>query len=259
MSKEREATLRRQDRTTPKTRETDTERIGFLAREEFSRKSLSYAATCVAAIFFGLIVLPVFSSAVIPLSESARSEGFVMDILFLMIIPLLSINFISNSYTFVYRNPFHDWLLFQRSLPVSQKEIVLARLLVMLPATVIMMALFFAPLAVLSWALDYQFDAGQYVWFVLIWLGYALFSGGINLYMELGLNGRLVFVLQLVWIGLLVAIVWLLGGDLVFTTFELAGAYGQLPAGLSLLAGGLLFTLLAKATELRVGKREMSP
>lgn len=260
MSKGRNATLKRQDRTEPETRETTgNERAKFLAKEEFSRKSLSYAATCVAVIFFGLVVLPVFSSAVIPVSESARSEGFIMDILFLMVISLLSINFISNSYTFVYRNPFHNWLLFQRSLPVSPKEVVLARSLVMLPATVVMTALFFTPLTILARVLDYKFDAGQYLWFVVLWLGYALFSGGINLYMELGLNGKVIFALQFLWLGTLVAVAWLLGGDLVFTTFELAGSYGPLAAGVSLLAGGLLFFLLAKVAEHRVGKREMSP
>lgn len=257
MSKKRDATLR-QDRATQETPEIDTERAGFLAREEFSRKSLSYVATCVAAIFFGLLILPVFSSAVVPLSEDARSGGFIIDLFFLLIIPVLSINFISRNYMFIHRDPFYGWLLFQRSLPVSPKEIVFARSLVMLPATVVMMALFFAPLIFLSWVIDHKFGAGQYLWFVLFWLGYALFSGGINLYMELGLNGKLVFTLQFLWLGLIVAVAWLLDGDLVFTTFKWAGSHGPLPAGVSLLAGGLLFALLAKATERRVGKREMS-
>ena len=258
MSGERNATLRRWDHSTPEARGVDKARAGFLAREEFSRKSLSYVATGLVTVFFGLVILPAFSSAVIPLSESSRSEGFLTDFLFLMIIPLLSINFFSRSYTFVYRNPFRDWLLFQRSLPVSRTEIVLARSFVMLPATVVMTTLFFAPVVFFSWWLDYKFDAEQYLWFWLFWLGYALFSGGINLYLELGVRGKLVSVSQFAWAGVIVAVAWLFGGDIVFTTFELAGDHGPLPAGLSLLVGGLLFALLAKATERRVGRREMS-
>ena len=258
MSNGRDATLRRQDRITLETGEMDTGRVRFLVKEELSRKSLSYAATGVAAVFFGLIVLPAYSEAVIPLSEGARASGFVTDLLFLCLIAILSVNFVSRDYMVLHRDPFRDWLLFQRSLPVSMKEIVLARTLVMLPATTVMTALFFTPVVCFSWWLGYQFDTDQYLWFVLSWLGYTLFSGGINLYLELGLNGKFVLALQFLCLGLLVAIAWLLGGNLVFTTFELAGSYGPLPAGLSLLAGGLLFALLAKATEHRIGEREMS-
>lgn len=258
MSGRRAATLQKREPDPPDTPKTDIERAKCLSKEELSRKSLSYVATCVAAIFLGLIILPGFSSAVIPLSEDARSGGFFLDFFFLVVIPLLTINSMSLNYMFIHRNPFHSWVLFQRSLPVSPKEIVLARAIVMLPATVVVTALFFAPLTILAGALDYQFDAIQYLWFILIWLGYALFSGGINLYMELGLNGKLVLALQFLWAILLIIVIWLLKGEIVFMTFELAGSRGPLPAGVSLFVGGGLFALLAKATERRVGEREMS-
>ncbi|CAN5893305.1 hypothetical protein BH23ACT11_BH23ACT11_26720 [soil metagenome] len=258
MSNSGEATFGRKNYPTPETLNMDKERVELLAREEFSRKSLSYVVSGILVALFGFFMIVPFSSAVIPLSEDARSNGFVLDLLFLAIVSILSVNSLSRSYMFLHRDPFHGWLLFQRSLPVSPKQIVLARSFVMLSATVVMSALFFGPLFILSWALEYKFDAGQYLSFVLIWLGYALFSGGLNLFMELGLNGKIVAALQIFWMGLIVAIVWLLNGDLVFTTFKLAGSHGPLPAGISLLAGGLLFALLAKATEHRVGNREMS-
>lgn len=259
MSESRDATLKRQSHIGPEEKSQDTGRARILAKEEFSRKSLSYVVTGIFAALFGFFMIIPFSSAVVPLLESARSGGFVTDIFLLAIISILSINTFSRNYMFIHRDPFHDWLLFQRSLPISSKEIVLARSLIMLPATVVMTALFFTPLVILSWVLDYKLDAGQYLWFVLIWLGYALFSGGVNLFMELGLNGKVVFALQFFWFGALVALTWFLDGELVLTTFELAGSYGPLPAGLSLLAGGLIFTLLAKATERRIGTRELSP
>jgi hypothetical protein len=237
----------------------DRGRIGCLIREEVSRKSLSYVATAVAAVFFGLLITPSFSSAVIPLSESARSGGFFsVDLLLLMIMSIVSINVFSKDYTLIHRDPFHGWLVFLRSLPVSSREMVLARSLIMLPATVVMTALFFAPVFVVSWALMEEFPAGQFLWFGLFWLGYALLAGGINLYMELGVRGKVAFGLQFVWLLLLIAIVWLTGGNLIFTTFELAGSYGPLPAGLALLAGGALFAVFAKATEHRVGGRDLA-
>jgi hypothetical protein len=234
------------------------ELIGRLIREEASRKAPSYAATAVAAVFFGLIVVPGFSSAVIPLSEGARSGGFFVDIYFLAIISTLSINAVSLSYMLIHRDPFSGWLVFLRSLPVSPREVILARSLVMIPATVVMTALFFAPLVGLSWALDYRFDAARYLWFGLVWLGYALASGGINLYLELGVRGKVVLGLQFAWLLLLAAVSWSAGGRLVSTTFELAGGYGPLPAGLALLAGGTLFAVFASATERRLGSRDLS-
>lgn len=238
------------------TTEIRKKRVGCLVREEFSRKSLSYMATAIMAVFFGFAAIPIFSSAVIPLEESARSGGRLVDFFFLAIIAVLSINVFSRSYMLIHRDPFYGWLVFLRSLPVSPKETILARSLIMLPATLVMTTLFFAPITALSWTLDYQFDAGQYLWLSLVWLGYALFAGGMNLYLELGVKGKLVLILQFVWFASIVAAVWLMNGNLVFSTFELAGDYGPLAAGLALLVGGVFFDLLAKATEQRVAKRE---
>lgn len=231
-------------------------RIRHLAREEFSGKSRSYTLTAIAAVFFGFLIFPGFSSAVIPLEESARSSGRLVDFFFLAIISILSVNVFSRSYFLIHRDPFYGWLTFLRSLPVSPREMILARSIIMLPATLAMTAIFFTPIVSFSWFLMEDFDAGQFLWFALVWLGFALAAGGLNMYLELGLRGKVVAVLQIVWLVVFVAAVWLLGGDLVFTTFELAGEYGPLSAGLALLAGGLLFTLFAKATERRVAKRE---
>lgn len=258
MSGRREATLQKREPAAPEAPKTLAERAKCLSKEEFSRKLLSYVVSGMLAALFGFFMIVPFSSTVIPLSESARNDGFVIDVLFIMLIPVLSINVFSRSYMLIHRDPFHGWLLFQRSLPVLPKEIVLARSFVMLPATAVMVTLFFTPLVLLSQRLDSQFDGGQYFWFVLIWLGYALLFGGINLFMELGLNGKLVFALQFLSLGPMISIAWLLDGELVFTTFKLAGSHGPLLAGISLLAGGLLFALLAKATENRVGNRELS-
>ncbi|MBA2692552.1 MAG: hypothetical protein H0U65_08680 [Rubrobacter sp.] len=233
-------------------------RIGRLVREEFSRKSLSYTLTAVAAVFLGFAAIPAFSSAVIPLEESERSGGVLVDLIFLAIIAILSVNTFSRSYMLIHRDPFYGWLVFLRSLPVSPKEMVFARSLIMLPATIVMTALFFAPITAFSWALDYQFDAGRYFWFVLVWLGYALFGGGINLLLELGVGGKVVLAFQFAWLAAIIAVIWLFGGDLVLTTFELAGEYGPLAAGLALLAGGFFFAVFAKATERRVADREFA-
>lgn len=243
---------------TPEKAATSKERVRLLAREEFSRKSVSYVVGGFLVALLGLATVVGFSSAVIPLSEDARSEGFVTDLIFLFITSTLSVNFLSPSYFFIHRDPFRGWILFQRSLPIPPRETILGRTLVMLPTTLVMTALFFTPLVAVALALDDRFGAGQYLWFALVWLGYALFCGGISLYLELGLTGKLVLALQGLWMVSIFAVVWLMDGTLVLKTFGLAGTYGPLAAGISLLVGGLLFALLAKATERRVGKREFS-
>ncbi|MGH3089336.1 MAG: ABC-2 transporter permease [Rubrobacteraceae bacterium] len=240
------------------TKRTDVrkKRVEHLAREEFSRKSFSYAVTAISAVFFGLVVVPAFSSAVIPLEESARSVGWLVDFVFLAIVSILSINVISRSYFSLYHDPFRGWLAFLRSLPVSPKEMILARSLIMLPATAVLTTLFFTPIVIASATLDSRFDAATYFWLVAIWLGYALAAGGMNLLLELGVKGKLALVFQFVWLAAIVAVIWLLGGNLVYSTFTLADEYGPLVAGISLLIGGLFFALFAKATEKRVASRE---
>ncbi len=236
--------------------ETPKKRVEYLAREELSRKSLSYVATAAMAVFFGLVILPGFSATVMQLEESASGSGRLVDFFFLAIVSILSVNVFSQSYFLIHRDPFHDWLVFLRSLPVSPKEMVLARSLIMLPATLAMTALFFAPIIGSAWILTDGFEAGRFLWFALVWLGYALAVGGVNLYLELGVKGKLVLALQFVSLIAIIAVMSLVNGDLVLTTFELAGEYGPLAAGISLLIGGTLFALFAKATERRVEKRE---
>lgn len=235
------------------------QRIRALIREELSRKLLSYAATALAAPILGLVIIPAASSLFTSLPGSARSGGFFVDFYFLAVVALLSVNWLSHSYMYIHRDPFSGWLAFLRSLPVSPREVVLARSLVMLTATLIMTALFFTPVFVVSrvW-LAGEFAVVQFLWFALLWLGYALFAGGINLYLELGLRGKAVLALQFVWLVVLVAVAGLAGGNLVLTTFELSGSYGPLPAVLALLAGGVLFAILAKATEHRLVRREFA-
>lgn len=232
--------------------------IPHLVREEVSRKSLSYAVTAIVAIFFGFLAIPIFSTAVIPLEESARSGGRLIDFFFVAILAILSINTFSRSYLMIHRDPFHGWLVFLRSLPVSPKEMVFARSLIMLPATLVMTTLFFAPLVVFSGFLEPRFDAGQYLCFASIWLGYALAAGGINLLLELGVSGKFAFVFQFVWLAAIAAAVWLTGGNLVYSTFRLAGEYDPLAAGVSLFIGGIFFAVLARATERRVAEREFA-
>lgn len=242
----------------PENLETDTrkKRVAHLVREEFSRKWFSYFLTAMFAVLLGLVAVSSFASAVAPLEEGARSGGWAVDLIFLAILSILSINVISGSYFKIHRDPFRGWLVFLRSLPVSPREMILARSLIMLPATAVLTSLFFAPIIVASLFLEPRFDAAQYLWFALIWLGYALAAGGINLFIELGVSGKFAFVFQFVWLAPLIAVVWLFGGNLVYSTFVLAGGYGPLFAGASLLVGGIFFALFAKATERRVAKRE---
>ncbi len=252
----REATVLRQPRKTGLGNQRG--RIAALVREELSRKSLSYGATALLAVFFGIVTLPVFTSAVIPLEESAREGGWAVDLLFLAVISTLSVNVLSRSYFFIHHDPFYGWLAFLRALPVSPGEVVLARSLIMLPATAGMTAVFFVPIISAARFLMADFKATQFLWFVLIWLGYALAAGGLNLYLELGVRGGAAMASQFAWLVVLVAAVWLANGGLVVTAFELAGAYGPLPAGISLSIGGSLFALLARATRRRLAGREFS-
>jgi hypothetical protein len=231
-------------------------RIVRLVREEFSTKIVSYAVTAAAAIFFGLVIVPAFASAVAPLEAGERGDGRLVDFFFLAIVSILSINVFSRDYFLIHRDPFRGWLVFLRSLPVSPREMVLARSLIMLPATLAMTVIFFAPITAFILSTDPRFGVGQFLWFVLAWLGYALAAGGMNLLMELGANGKLALFFQFAWLAVILGFVWMFGGDIVYSTFRLAGEYGPLTAGIALLFGGVLFALFAKVTERRVASRE---
>ena len=239
--------------------------VRWLAAEDIRRNRLSYPATGIAALLAGLYTMVLYG-----LQSSGKGwveeavGGSVLDLWFLAMCPALTINLIFNrdySSRFTKDN-MTSRLTFLRSLPISARELVASRALVMMSSLAVTSLLFFLPPYLLSSSLSDKLGPVEYLWFVLIWIGYALFSGGFYLYTWLSFSKRddpwtiLSFLAFLfVAIG---TMDWTIGVGIISTTVGLAESHGPFSALVALSIGGLGFLLWGLATERRLRKRDLS-
>ena len=162
-----------------------------LAASESKRTWLSYLATVLLTLFFvGLVLGFVIADAFLGTEASGpASFGFMTDLLFLTMGANLAYNWAAGSYFCLWRDPFTDRLSFLRGLPVSPRAIVWGRMLMMLAGAAVIGGAFFLPTHLIMVLVGVKFQPAAYLWFVLIWVGYALFSAGIVLWLEMGREG----------------------------------------------------------------------
>lgn len=233
----------------------------WIVHIELARTWPSYLVAALLTPFIGLLCLSLLWSS---LESISNIEGvparFMADWIFLLMMVNLGINWTSPRWTYVHRDPFTTWLSFLKTLPVSNRGLILGRMAVMLAATVVMTLVFFLPTYVLFPALRNELPPLQYLWFVLFWIGYVLFSGGALLYLELGVRGKATLVILFVWSLLLTSaavVATVLGVPLVNGSVGLVESYGPLPAVAALAVGGGGFLMWCRLLERRLERREL--
>lgn len=251
----------------PRTQESKMETLyeaRWLAGKEIQRTWPSYLITAALALLFGVFAVFVLDALRTDPADGAGSAG--LDIFFIFGVSAFTTNSLSRDYLRSWGgDTFSKRLHFLRSLPISAGEVVAGRVLTMLPALVLNSLAFFVVIYVASESygggLVEQLETGEYLAFVGIWVGYAVFCGGAWLYGELGLHGRtynrIAFGVMALVLVLLVAAEWLLDARIVARTIGLAEEYGALPAILALLMGVVVFALWAMVVVRRIERRDL--
>lgn len=229
----------------------------WLAKKDVRRAWLSYPASGLFVFFFGLFIVPSINDLSGP---GGAFDAFFADYFFLTIGSVLAVNFMSGDYFRVFQDDvFSHRVIFLRSLPVPVQSLVVSRVMSMLFALPFTVPAFYLPAFFLTdlWEMGFS-----YVWFVGIWLGWSLLYAGITLLCELGSSGRFYVWFSIAFIGVLIPALifleWSVSLRLVGRTVELAQGYGPLPAAASLVVGATAFILMARATVLRIERRDLS-
>ena len=231
----------------------------WLARWEIGRTWPSYVLGGLFLLFCGFLVVPGLSG-IFEFEGFGPGGGrieelfndFLADTFFLGVCAFLAVN------ALVRRDAYSLRLLFLRELPVSATSVVAGRAISMLLALFINALAFFLPAYFLT---DFGGLGTSYVWFAGVWIGYGLFASGFYLLLGFTTNGEAYAPISVGAVLALVVFVAFLelttDLGLVGRTVELVRAYGVLPAVFSVLAGAVSFALLARATVLRIQRREV--
>lgn len=192
----------------------------------------------------------------------------LLDLWFLAMCPALMINlFFNQDYSARFtKDNMSRRISFLRGLPISARELVLERVLLMLLSLAITAPIFFLIPYLLSDVFSLSLAETtswiHYLWFVLIWIGYTLFAGGFYLYGWLGFSKkgdvRFTAFLVLFWLSLVGAMNWGLGIGIVSATIGLIESFGSSPALLASLVGILCFVFWAWMTTQQLKKRDLS-
>lgn len=240
----------------------------WLAGKEMRRTWISYFATGLFVLFFGFLGSVNVENLFQVEGAGGQREAFAnavnsytLDIYFLAVIPLTAGNFLSRDYFSSWRDSFSTRLSFLRALPILPEEMVIGRVLNMLPALVLTDPAFFLPVCLLSRRLREQIDPVQYLWFAAVWISYAILVAGLYLYLEMSVSGKTYNLLMAPAIAFFFALpaltTWGLDLRIVAGTVGLVQSYGPIPAIVALLIGGAGLLLWVIAATRRLKRRNL--
>lgn len=162
----------------------------WLARRDVRSSWASFPAEFVAGLVLGLLGAAQYRNALAGSSETLGQV--VLDLFLLSIVAVLGFNLLFNKDYFkeMSDESFNGRLSFLRGLPVSAKSIVTARVFSMLLTIVCAVPVFFlAPYLVYA-ELRALIGFGDYLWYLGIWLGYALAAVGAFALSNFGFNWK---------------------------------------------------------------------
>ncbi len=234
----------------------------WLAVEDVRKSWVSFPVAALIALIPGFYLVGFYSDVFG--GSGDRFELFMLDFWLLLTVTVLNVNFLFNR-DYYYRlseDNYTKRLSFLIGLPIAPRVVVAGRAIYMALALAFSVPSFFLVPYLVGGDLRAEIAPVGYVWFVFIWIGYALFMMGFLLFMWNGLN----FETELKWIFwtfpggcLLVATVsnLFLDDGLTVALIQLSEAQGPLAAGVALALGGIGLSLWMRLATKWLSRREL--
>lgn len=236
----------------------------WLARRDVRSSWASFPAEFVAGLVLGLLGAAQYRNALVGSVETLGQV--VLDFFLLSIVAVLGVNLLFNRDYFreISDESFNGRLSFLRSLPVSAKSIVSARVCSMLLTLVCAVPVFFLAPYFVYGGLQELIGFGDYVWYLGVWLGYALVAVGAFTLSNFGFNWKA----REKWLPLTVALIGAYGiivlvsnlaleDGLALSLIELARTYGPLAAAVSILVGCAALAVCVGVAAKRLSRRDI--
>jgi hypothetical protein len=230
-----------------------------LARSDIKTFRTTFAITGGFMLLMGTLVATIVSlGAIGPSSDIEGGNSILADLVMLMLAGLLATPHLTWGALSEWRNPLERRLALVRAMPIPVSTIVGSRMVFMLSALVITVPAFFAPIYLLG---NVRLSFGAFVAFVAFWVGYALGSAGLTMYVDMVRGSRFFFLSSFGTAGALLAVVvlvsFILGFRIVYEIAELAISHGLVLGLGSLIVGALAFILTGRLTTRHLPGREI--
>lgn len=234
----------------------------WLAGMDVRRSWVSFPVAALTVLVPGFYLVVLYSAVFS--GSGGVFDTFLLDLWFLLMVAVLNVNFLFNRdyYYKLSEDNYTKRLSFLRGLPISSRAVIVGRAMYMAVALVCSVPPFFLIPCLASAELRALIGPLNYIWFVEVWLGYALFMMGFLLFMWNGLSFQTEQLLLFLFFPggcLLVATVsnLALDGGLTMSLIQVAKTQGPLAALVSIAAGCAALTLWVKMAEKRLDRREL--
>ncbi|MGN8647244.1 hypothetical protein ACTNEO_14990 [Gracilibacillus sp. HCP3S3_G5_1] len=249
----------------------------WIATKELKLQVPGVILTLLVTIFIAFLATPTIYSMVLNIFDSSEIyanritfenrtfyiDSMITDFIFLGLTPSFSALFMWGpyiSFRTMKEDPFSKRLAVYRILPVSTKTLTASRIFFMLSVFLLFTIAFYLTifLAIPATFFDY-FGYDHFFFFILFWVGYALVLGSLNMYVESGTNGKVLYIYSfinavcLIILLLLLYLIW--GVGVVEATILLISKYPVTPAIVSLICSILVVLIIAKLLNKRLAQR----
>jgi hypothetical protein len=186
-------------------------------------------------------------------------QEMTTDWIVFCMVACLGFAFTKEYFSFHRTDSFSRRLAFYRKLPITNREIVTARYVVMLINMIVLSVFYYVPFYLMM-RLGNNVTGLEFTAAVLLWAGLSLISGGFFIYLELGYPGKKYLIFNMLVLGVILTVLvglGLLNIHLVSGSFYLARHYAFYPSVLVILAGAAGAWLCAKKTVRRLDTRDL--
>ncbi|MBB3114543.1 hypothetical protein FHS18_006664 [Paenibacillus phyllosphaerae] len=193
-------------------------------------------------------------------SGETSNEAWFIDFMFLTLLPNIAFTMNRTAFKYWSTNPFTRKLAYWRTMPISLDSIVMARMLQLVVTLALVGIYYFAIQYAMVGELRDILTIGQYVLFILPWMGYALLVSSLYMFAEQTVNGKIymvICILCIVLYALLVLGLWWIDLQPVSLTLQWAKEGNGLPAIVMLMAGAAVLLAAGHVVRNKLLKRSL--
>ncbi|CAN5893270.1 hypothetical protein BH23ACT11_BH23ACT11_26710 [soil metagenome] len=240
----------------------DLSKALWLARMDIRKSWISFPVATLTAIIPGLYLVVLYSGVFG--GSAGYFERFLLDVWFLLMVTVLNVNFLFNR-DYYYRFDADNYtkrLSFLRSLPITPRAVVGGRAMYMTVALICNAPSFFLVPYLADADLRSVIGPLDYMWFIGIWIGYALLMMGFLLFMWNGLSWEAEkWMIPIFYsggcLGVAITSNLMLDDGLTMVLIRIAISQGLLAAATSLAVGCATLVLWTALAQKWLGKREL--
>ncbi len=236
-----------------------------LVKTEIRMLFPAYILTFAVTVLLGLFSITFLKELINTLAGYQNHfNGVSVDILFVFLSPCLSIVFLSSPYLSLKtlkEDPFGKRIALFRTMPVPIKVLTKSRMLLMLITLLILSTTFYTTIVIgIRDIYHLVFTTQQLVSFLLFWFGFSLTIGGLNVYIESGTNGKMLYIFSFLYSLTIVSFIIVFNlntkNSVVEKVAEWTQQYDWMPSVVMIIIGLLSYNIWGIILQKRLSKRD---